>query len=82
MLNLEIKTKLSQEEAARQVKHFFGPGGHGLKLSDEAGGCLSFEGGGGYVTARVLAEEGGARIDLVTQEWDYQVKDFAARLGK
>jgi hypothetical protein len=26
----------------------------------------------------VTAEEGKTRIDLITQEWDFQVKEFAA----
>jgi len=77
MLNLEVKTKLSKEEVKFRVKKFFGEGGHGLKLSDESADCLSFEGGGGYVSVTVLPEGDRTRIDLVTQEWDYQVKEFA-----
>jgi hypothetical protein len=82
MLNIEVKTKLSREEATEQVKRFFGKGGYGLSLSDEAEGCLSFEGSGGYVTAQVSAEGTGSKIDFVTQEWDFQVKEFASRHGK
>jgi hypothetical protein len=80
MLNLECKTKLSQEEALERVRRFFGKGGLGLELADEAPQCLSFVGGGGYVNATVCPEEAQTRIDLVTQEWDYQVKKFASSL--
>jgi hypothetical protein len=80
MLNLEVRTKLSKEEATARVKKFFGDGGQGLSLTDETGSCLSFEGGGGYVTVTVTAEAGTARIELVTQEWEFQVKEFAATL--
>ncbi len=82
MLNIEVKTKLSQEEATEQVKRFFGKGGYGLSLSDETEGCLSFEGSGGYVTAHVRAEGTATKIDIVTQEWDFQVKEFASRIAK
>ena len=82
MLNLEIKTKLSPEDAAAQVKRFFGVGGQGLHLCEEKEGCLTFEGGGGYVTAQIAADKVGTRIDLLSQEWDYQVKEFAIWLPK
>ena len=80
MLNLEVKTKLKQEEVVSRVKKFFGKGGLGLDLSEENPQCLSFQGGGGYVTVTICSEGDKTRIDLVTQEWDVQVKEFASRL--
>ena len=80
MLNLETKTKLSEEEVIDRVKKFFGKGGLGMDLKEESPQCLTFEGGGGYVTATICQEEGQNRIGLLTQEWEYQVKDFSARL--
>jgi hypothetical protein len=82
MLNLEIKTKLSAEEALRRLKKFFGEGGLGLSLAEETGQCLSFEGGGGHVTATLCQEGATTRISLTTQEWDHQVREFASRLPK
>jgi hypothetical protein len=81
MLNLEVKTKLSTEEVTKRAKRFFGKGGLGLEASEENPQCLSFEGGGGYVTATMCAEGDKTRVTLVTQEWDYQVKEFAASLS-
>ncbi len=80
MLNLEVKTKLSVEEVTERLKKFFGKDGLGLQLAEEASQCLTFEGGGGYVTATLCSEGTKTRIDLVTQEWDIKVKDFASRL--
>jgi len=80
MINLEVTTKLGQVEAMERLKRFFGKGGLGLDLSEEAPQCLSFEGGGGYVTPTLCPEEGKTRIDLVSQEWDDQVKKFASGL--
>jgi hypothetical protein len=82
MLNFEVKTKLSQDEVVNRLKLFFGKGGLGLDLKEDTSGCLYFEGGGGYVKATVCHEEGKTRIDLVTQEWDYQVKKFSSELPK
>lgn len=80
MLNIETRTKLSEEEVIDRVKRFFGKGGLGMDLKEESPNCLRFEGGGGYVNATICQEEDQNRIDLVTQEWEYQVKDFSAHL--
>jgi hypothetical protein len=82
MTNLEIKTRLSGEDAAKRIKRFFGHEGQGLALTEDTPECLSFQGGGGYVTAHVRTEGGETTINLLTQEWDFQVKDFASRLPK
>jgi hypothetical protein len=80
MVNLEVKTRLTQEEVVTRAKKFFGKGGLGLDVSEENPQCLSFQGGGGYVTATICSERDKTRINLVTQEWDSQVKEFASRL--
>jgi len=80
MINLEVRTKLGQVEAMERLKRFFGKGGLGLDISEETLQCLTFEGGGGHVTATLCLEEGKTRINLVSQEWDSQVKKFASSL--
>ena len=80
MLNLEVTTKLSQEEVAKRATGFFGKGGLGLEAVDEDPQQLCFEGGGGYVNATVCAEGDKTRVALVTQEWEYQVKEFVSQL--
>jgi hypothetical protein len=80
MPNLEAKTKLPQEEVIERLKRHFGKGGLGLEIKDETPQCLYFEGGGGYVNATMCPEEGKTRLNLVTQEWDYQVKKFVSDL--
>jgi hypothetical protein len=80
MINLEVKTKLKQEEAYERLKKYFGKDGLGLDITEETPQCLTFEGGGGHVTVRLCPEEGKTRINLVSQEWDFQVKQFASGL--
>lgn len=81
MINMEGKTKISPEEAVARLKKFFGKGGEGLDLTEENGQCLTFSGGGGYITATVCREEDKTRISLISQEWEYQVKEFMKTLG-
>ena len=81
MINLEAKTKLTPEEVVIRLKKFFGKGGLGLELTEDAPQCLTFEGGGGYVTATLCLDEGKTRINLVAREWDYQVKEFVSSLS-
>ena len=80
MLNLEVKTKLTPEKVVEKLKRYFGEGGLGLKLRDDTSQCLNFEGTGGYVTATLCPEDPLTRVELVTQEWEYHVKQFAAQL--
>jgi hypothetical protein len=82
MLNLEVKTILSQAEAVAKVKAFFGDGGQGMKLAEGSDTCLTFEGGGGYVTANIATEGKITTIGFITQEWDYQVREFAERFSR
>jgi hypothetical protein len=80
MLNLERWTALAPEEAMEELKRWFGKGGLGLEVKEENLQCITFQGGGGYVTATLCEDKGKTRVDLVTQEWDYQVKQFASNL--
>ena len=80
MIRLEAKTKLATEKVVERLKRFFGEGGLGLDITDETPECLYFEGGGGYVNVTICSENGKTRLDLLTQEWDYQVKKFISEL--
>jgi len=80
MLSLECKTSLAPGKVLEELKRSFGKGGLGLEVKEENPQCITFEGGGGYVTATLCEEKGKTRVDLVTQEWDYQVKQFASKM--
>jgi hypothetical protein len=81
MLKLDCRRKRSAKEVVERIKSSFGKGGLGLHFKEETPVCLTFERGGGYVTATLCEEDSGTRVDLVTQEWDHQVKQFASPLG-
>ena len=80
MLNISRETNLSPEEIKQKTKDFFGQNGLKLELTEEAPDCLNFSGGGGYVTATIFPEEGKNRVDIVTMEWEYHVKEFMSSL--
>ncbi len=80
MLKLETKSKLPPEKIVDKLKGFFGEGRLGLDLEEETSQCLTFQGGGGYVTATLCQEEKKTRIEFVSQEWEIQVKKFTSGL--
>jgi hypothetical protein len=80
VLNIEGKTKLKPEDVMARLKKFFGKGGQGLEVAEENPSCVYFSGGGGYVNATVCVEEGKTKVNLVTQEWEHQVKEFLSQL--
>ena len=80
MLNMEVKSTLPPEKIIKKLKGYFGQGGLGLNLEDESSQCLSFHGGGGYVTATLCPDGKETRIDFISQEWEVQVKNFASDL--
>jgi hypothetical protein len=76
MLKMEAKTKLGPEEIIKRAIAFFGPGGHGLDVAEQSPGYICFEGGGGVVEVTASAEGKGASVELISREWDYQIKEF------
>lgn len=82
MINLELKTSLATEEVRDRLKKVFGKEGLGLDLTEDSADCLNFKGSGGFVNAVLCTDEGKTKIELSTQEWDKQVKDFASSLPR
>ena len=80
MARYGVTTKQSPEEVIRKAVAFFGKDGTGLEVIDQGRCCARFEGGGGYVSVTVT-EEDGTRVELVTREWDYDVKKFVRQVG-
>lgn len=80
MLKITTKTKLSPEEAIKRAAEFFSPGGYKLEVKEQQSNCVYFEGGGDGVEVTACAEKKGASVDLISQEWDYQVKEFIKKI--
>jgi hypothetical protein len=82
MINVETKTKLSPSETVNKAIEFFGPGNLGLKVRDQCGDCITFEGGGGYVEISVTPEEKKTKVEIVAQEWEFQVNEFIDQIAR
>ena len=78
MIRLEHRSKRRPDQVMQQLKRAFGKGGLGLDLKEETPACITFEGGGGYITASLCEDKGETRVDIVSQEWDYHVKQFVS----
>jgi hypothetical protein len=81
MLRIGVKSKLSPEEVIKRAVKFFGPdGGYGLKVTDETATSACFGGGGGNVDVVAKAGERETSVDLVSNEWDSQVREFISKI--
>lgn len=80
MLRLAKKTRLSPEEAVKRAIAFFGPQGYGLTVHEESPTCATFSGAGGTVEVTSCTEGKGSSVELVSQEWDVQAKEFMAKI--
>jgi hypothetical protein len=77
MLRLNVRTKLKPEKVMKKALGYFGPGGHNMKIVEQNDKYISFEGGGGGVQVVVDAGEEKTSVDMLSREWDYQLKEFA-----
>ena len=80
MLKLNVMTKSKPEEVVKKALEFFGPGGYGLKVTEQSDSCAYFEGGGGGIQVTACSDDKGTSVDLETREWEYQVKEFAKKI--
>ena len=81
MLKMATKTKLSPEETIKRAVDFFGAGGYGLEVKEQDDTHACFEGGGGGVDVSACAEEKETSVELVSREWDYQIKEFIGKIS-
>ncbi len=79
MINIERQSKLKPEELMARLKIYFVEK-CGLEVTEENPSCISFSGSAGYVNATVCSENGKTSVNLMTQEWEYQAKEFLSQL--
>ncbi len=82
MLKLNVRTKHKPDEVVKKALEFFGPGGYGLKVTEQSDTSASFEGGGGSVSVTACTDDKGTSVDLETREWEYQVKEVASKIER
>jgi len=76
MLHITKGTALSSEDVVKRASDFFGSKGLGLEEKERNSCCITFEGGGGYVSVTVGKAGNKRDVDVESREWEYQVKKF------
>ena len=80
MLKIAKQTGLAPEEIMDRASAFFGKGGEGLEEKERNPCCISFEGGGGYVSISINDDLKHRTVDVETREFEYQAKKFLGKL--
>jgi hypothetical protein len=80
MQRIDIQTRLSAHDVIDRAAAFFGPGGNELTETERDPGCISFEGGGGFVSLSVTDEGKRRTVVIDTQEYEEQVRRFLKTL--
>ncbi|MBM2825573.1 MAG: hypothetical protein HW402_1237 [Dehalococcoidales bacterium] len=80
MIKIEAKTKLSPEEVIKRAAAFF-TSGYGLKMTEQTPTSVCLEGGGGRVMVTVRTEAKGTSVEVESQEWDRQAREFIKKLA-
>ena len=82
MLRIAAETRLSPEEAIKQAIEFFGPSGYGLEIQDQAPACVNFQGMGGRIEVIACTAGKQTSVELVSHEFDHQVREFTSKLPR
>jgi hypothetical protein len=80
MIRIKTNTKLTPEEALKTAVNYFGPGGVGLSIKEQGPTYAYLEGGGGYVELTTAAEAKSTGVEIISTEWESEVKRFASSL--
>jgi hypothetical protein len=81
MIKIAKQTGLAPEEVIDRASRFFGKGGEGLEEKERNPCCISFEGGGGYVSIAIYDEENHRMVEVESREFEYQAKRFLGTLN-
>jgi len=80
VIKIAKQTGLAPEEVIDRASKFFGKGGAGLEEKERNSCCISFEGGGGYVSIAIYDEEKHRMVEIESREFEYQAKRFLETL--
>jgi hypothetical protein len=80
VIKIAKQTRSTPEEVIDRASKFFGNGGAVLEEKERNPCCISFEGGGGYVSISISDEEKQRVVEVESREYEYQVKRFLETL--
>jgi catechol 2,3-dioxygenase-like lactoylglutathione lyase family enzyme len=74
-----VNTRLSPAQVIEKAIDYFGK--LGLTIVEREENSALLQGGGGHV--RVIAcKDGTTDVDIISEEWDYHVKQFIQRISE
>ncbi len=76
MLLISKRSRLSPDEIIARASSYFGKTGERLDETERGSCCISFSGGGGYLTIMVCEKDNMREVDVETREFEYQAKQF------
>ena len=76
MLRIAKQSRLNTDEIIAKASRYFGKGGEGLDETERGPCCISFSGGGGHVTVKVVEERNKREVEVESREFEYQAKKF------
>jgi hypothetical protein len=80
MASYSVTTDLPAERVVAEAVDFFGSGGRGLEVEQQASCCAFFRGPSGFVSVETR-ENGETHVDVKTRHWDDSVVAFIRRVG-
>lgn len=85
MIHMGKTTTKSPEKVIEKASQFFGPGGVGLSVASRGNETIYFVGAGGHVQvsacrAQEASEEDVTDVDIQSQEWEIQARDFLSEV--
>lgn len=76
MLRISKNSRMNSDEIIEKASSYFGKDGEGLDETERGSCCISFSGGGGYLTVMVCEKDSKREVDIETREFEYQAKQF------
>jgi hypothetical protein len=80
MIRISKQTRLKSDDIIERASKYFGKGGEGLQETQRNLCCISFEGGGGYVSVSIVEEDKLRIVDVESREFEYQARRFLEKI--
>jgi hypothetical protein len=81
MLRISVETNLKPESVIQQAIKLFTKD-YGLKVKEECPDSVELEGSGGGISIDAKAKDKKTEVEIVTTEFEEQVKEFTSYLKK
>ena len=81
MAHYATSSRWNAEKVRAAAEAYFGAGGLGLQNNSQDECCLSFTGGGGYVSITIIEADGKSEVELNVSEWDARIPAFLRKIS-